>query len=79
MSAGEEAESTSEAAAAESAVKKARQAGAKGIPGAVFDALEAAEATYNRQQQGSVVKTPHAHNTNDVIHQYPMQQNTGSN
>ena len=53
--AGED-ESTSEAAAAEQAVKKARQEGAKGASGAVFEALEAAEAKHSRQQQGSLAR-----------------------
>ena len=43
-----------ESAAAEQAVKRARQQGAKGASGAVFDALEAAEAQHSRQQQGSL-------------------------
>lgn len=44
-------DSAPEAAAAEQAVKRARQGGAEGASGAVFAALEAAEAQHNRQQQ----------------------------
>ncbi|DBA86976.1 TPA: hypothetical protein ACH3X2_14259 [Trebouxia sp. C0005] len=47
-----EGDSTAEAAAAEQAVKRARQGGAEGASGAVFAALETAEAQHNRQQQG---------------------------
>ncbi|KAA6420895.1 MAG: ATP-dependent DNA helicase Q-like 3-like [Trebouxia sp. A1-2] len=46
-----EGDSTAEAAAAEQAVKRARQGGAEGASGAVFAALETAEAQHNRQQQ----------------------------
>ena len=50
-----ERDSAPEAAAAEQAVKRARQGGAEGASGAVFAALETAEAQHNRQQQGKLV------------------------
>ena len=52
-----EGDSTPETAAAEQAVKRARQGGAESASEAVFAALEAAEAQHSRQQQGKHVSS----------------------